>query len=49
MEPDIEITPAMLEAGTLALAKADRRVDTEEEIAANIYRAMAQVSPKGAS
>jgi len=46
MEAEIEITPAMLEAGILAYTKADRRFDLDEEIVASIYRAMAVANRK---
>ncbi len=40
MEPEIKITPAMLEAGTAALAAYDRRFDSLEEAVRRVYEAM---------
>lgn len=39
-EAEIEITPAMTEAGLLAFSEYDDRFEGEEEAVANIYRAM---------
>jgi hypothetical protein len=37
----VEITPEMIKAGVAALYGTDKRFDSDEEIAAKIFRAMA--------
>jgi len=40
MEPKIDITPKMIDAGVMALFASDRRVDSPEEIISKIYAAI---------
>jgi hypothetical protein len=47
MEPEIEITPPMIAAGTLAYSKGDLRFDSPDEIVSRIFRAMMANRPNG--
>jgi|SRR6516225_8455567 hypothetical protein len=42
-EPEIEITPEMINAGCAEMASFDRRYEADEDIVARIYRAMVTV------
>jgi len=43
-EAEIEVTPAMIEAGVATRANFDRRFDSDESLVEGIYRAMRAVS-----
>lgn len=43
--PEIEITPEMIEAGTLELAGFNQDFESDEDAVCRIYRAMVAVSP----
>lgn len=47
IDPDIEVTPEMIEAGVCALASFNDRLESDDEAVVRIFRAMDRARVKG--